>query len=65
MKASLCAYKRGETYFTSYHWCNECPPADQYRSMEKEQKLAWTKANKERKQAWENKRFKKASNTQV
>jgi hypothetical protein len=48
MKSSICAYKRGEPYFTSYHWCNECPPSDEYRALEKQQKLAWTKANKER-----------------
>jgi hypothetical protein len=45
MKSSICAYKRGEPYFTSYHWCNECPPADEYRAMERQQKLAWAKRN--------------------
>jgi hypothetical protein len=45
MKDSICAYKRGEPYFTSYHWCNECPPLDEYRALEKQQKLAWAKRN--------------------
>ena len=45
MKSSMCAYKRGEPYFTSYHWCNECPPSDEYRALEKQHKLAWAKRN--------------------
>lgn len=52
MKASICAHKRGEPQFTSYHWCNECPPIAEYRAMEREQKLAWTNANKKRNEAW-------------
>jgi hypothetical protein len=55
MKGSLCAYKRGERYFTSYHWCNECPPSDEYRALEKQHKLDWAKANKARDTAWKNK----------
>ena len=49
----MCAYKRGERYFTSYHWCNECPPIATYRVMERQQKLVWANANKKRKEAWE------------
>lgn len=45
IKGSICAYKRGERYFTSYHWCNECPPPNEYRAMEREQKLAWANRN--------------------
>lgn len=45
MKGSICAYKRGEPYFTNYHWCNECPAPDEYRSIERQQKLNWAKRN--------------------
>lgn len=55
MKSSMCAYKRGEPYFTSYHWCNECPPSDEYRALEKQQKLAWSNANKKRDESWKTK----------
>jgi hypothetical protein len=55
MKSSMCAYKREERYFTSYHWCNECPPLDEYRALEKQHKLDWAKANKARNDAWKNK----------
>jgi hypothetical protein len=48
MKGSLCAHKRGERYFTSYHWCNECPHMDIYRAMERQQKLDWTNRNKKK-----------------
>jgi hypothetical protein len=48
MKSSMCAYKRGEPYFTSYHWCNECPTSVEYRALEKQHKLAWANANKQR-----------------
>jgi hypothetical protein len=44
-KGSICAYKRGEPYFTNYHWCNECPPPDEYRVIERQQKLDWAKRN--------------------
>jgi hypothetical protein len=52
IKGSICAYKRGERYFTSYHWCNECPPVSEYRAMERQQKLDWTNANKKRNETW-------------
>ena len=45
IKGSICAYKRGEPQFTSYHWCNECPPIAVYRAMERQQKLDWAKRN--------------------
>jgi hypothetical protein len=45
IKGSICAYKRGEPQFTSYHWCNECPPITVYRAMERQQKLDWAKRN--------------------
>jgi hypothetical protein len=63
MKGSICAYKRGEPQFTSYHWCNECPPLAEYRAMERQQKLDWANANKARKQAWENKNTKTVERT--
>jgi len=44
-KSSICAYKRGEPYFTNYHWCNECPPPDEYRALERQQKLNWANRN--------------------
>ena len=62
IKGSICAYKRGEPQFTSYHWCNECPPLTLYRAMERQQKLDWTNANKARKLSWENKKAKKMAN---
>jgi len=46
MKDSLCAYKRGEREFTSYHWCNECPPIDQYNKLLKQHKLEFAARNK-------------------
>ena len=48
MIASLCAHKRGERYFTMYHWCNECPPMDIYRAMERQQKLDWANRDKKK-----------------
>jgi hypothetical protein len=45
MKNSMCAYKRGEPFFTSYHWCNECPPMKEYLSLEKTHKADWAKRN--------------------
>jgi len=48
MKGSLCAHKRGERYFTSYHWCNECPPMEIYRAMERQQKLDWANRDKKK-----------------
>jgi hypothetical protein len=48
IKGSLCAHKRGERYFTSYHWCNECPPSPEYRALERQQKLDWTNRNKKK-----------------
>ena len=55
MKSSMCAHKRGEPYFTSYHWCNECPSLNEYRALEKQHKLDWTKANKARHDVWKTK----------
>jgi hypothetical protein len=51
MKGSTCAYKREEPYFTSYHWCNECPAYNEYRLLERQQKLDWANAHKARKTA--------------
>jgi hypothetical protein len=48
MKNSMCAYKRGEPFFTSYHWCNECPPMKEYLSLEKTHKAAWAKRNEKK-----------------
>jgi hypothetical protein len=45
MKNSMCAYKRGEPFFTSYHWCNECPPMKEYIAIEKTHKADWAKKN--------------------
>jgi len=49
MTYELCAVKRGHWQATSFHWCNECPPMDEYRKLEKAQKVAWTNANKKKK----------------
>ena len=59
IKGSICAYKREEPYFTNYHWCNECPPPDEYRVIERQQKLNWVNANKARDTAWKNKNGKR------
>jgi len=61
MKSSICAYKRGEPFFTTYHWCNECPPIKEYLQLERQQKLAWTNRNKKKKEAWEIKHPKAAA----
>ena len=55
IKDSICAYKRGERYFTSYHWCNECPPLAEYRLLERQQKLDWANRNKAIKESWQDK----------
>jgi hypothetical protein len=47
MKSSMCAHKRGERYFTSYHWCNECPNIVEYRALERQQKLDWSARKKD------------------
>lgn len=59
MKNSICAYERKEPYFTTYHWCIKCPPADEYRVIERQQKLKFAKFNKEKAAAFKNKNIKK------
>ena len=48
MKDTLCAVKRGHWQATSFHWCNECPPLNEYKQLEKIQKLAWAEVNKKK-----------------
>lgn len=59
MKNSICAYEREEPYFTTYHWCVKCPSADEYRVIERQQKLKFAKFNKEKAAALKNKNIKK------
>jgi len=51
MTYEMCATKRGHWQSTSFHWCNECPPLDEYRKLEKAQKLAWSNRNKKLKES--------------
>ena len=46
MSYSLCAYERNEPFFTRYHWCNLCPPLQEYSKMERAQKIAYALMNK-------------------
>jgi hypothetical protein len=48
MKDTLCAVKQGHWQATSFHWCNECPPLDEYKKLEKIQKAAWIESNKKK-----------------
>lgn len=41
----LCAVKRGHWQATSFHWCNQCPPLEEYKELEKLQKAAWRRAS--------------------
>ena len=42
----LCRYKREGKI--GGHWCNECPPLDEYAKIEKKEHQDFLKANKER-----------------
>ena len=42
----LCRYKREGK--VSGHWCNECPPMDEYAKIEKKEHESFLKTNRER-----------------
>ena len=48
MTYSLCAYERNEPFFTRYHWCNHCPPINEYIKLERTQKTAYSLLNKKK-----------------